>query len=377
MTAESYALPPGWRWVRLGEVARLERKTLMPAHFPNQMFRYLGMEQVEAGQWDEPSPLSLPGSKIRSQVVVFRPGLVLYGRLRPYLNKVVVPSSDGVASSEFVPIHPDNVQLTPEYLGAYLRSPHFVTYAQRNTTGSRQPRVRLDAIWQASIPLPPLDEQRRIVAQVEALMERVREARRLRAQARADADQLMQAALAQIFPRPGTELPPGWRWVRLGEVAIVRYGKANPRRPGQIPVIGSGGVFDSTDAPLVCHPTVIIGRKGSAGKVLVIDEPCWPSDTTFYLDWRTEIEPEWVAGWLKLRKPSPEGTTATLPSLRRQDLEQLLLPFPPLDEQRRIVAYLDQVHEQVRAIITAQEASEVELLQLEQAILHRAFRGEL
>jgi type I restriction enzyme S subunit len=349
----------------------------MPAHFPNQMFRYLGMEQVEAGQWDEPSPLSLPGSKIRSQVVVFRPGLVLYGRLRPYLNKVVVPSSDGVASSEFVPIHPDNVQLTPEYLGAYLRSPHFVTYAQRNTTGSRQPRVRLDAIWQASIPLPPLDEQRRIVAQVEALMERVREARRLRAQARADADQLMQAALAQIFPRPGTELPPGWRWVRLGEVAIVRYGKANPRRPGQIPVIGSGGVFDSTDAPLVCHPTVIIGRKGSAGKVLVIDEPCWPSDTTFYLDWRTEIEPEWVAGWLKLRKPSPEGTTATLPSLRRQDLEQLLLPFPPLDEQRRIVAYLDQVHEQVRAIITAQEASEVELLQLEQAILHRAFRGEL
>src|SRR5690606_35257557 len=73
-------------------------------------------------------------------------------------------------------------------------------------------------------PLPPLDEQRRIVARVEELMARVREAKRLRQQAKEDAERLMQAALAEVFPSPGAEPPPGWRWVRLGEVFDLQQG---------------------------------------------------------------------------------------------------------------------------------------------------------
>ncbi|GIX08274.1 MAG: hypothetical protein KatS3mg115_2677 [Candidatus Poribacteria bacterium] len=68
------------------------------------------------------------------------------------------------------------------------------------------------------MPLPPLAEQRRIVARIEELMARVREARRLREQAREDAERLWQSVLADTFPRPSSDLPAGWRWVRLGEV---------------------------------------------------------------------------------------------------------------------------------------------------------------
>jgi type I restriction enzyme S subunit len=167
-------LPDGWKWVKLSEVAWRDSVILRPSDNPKFVVRYLGMEHVSPGQWDEPTPVELLGEEVRSQVIMYRPGLVLYGRLRPYLNKVVVPSSEGVASTEFVPIAVNKDVLSPHYLGAYLRSPWFVTYATQNTTGSRQPRVRFDALWNAPVPLPPLEEQKRIVAHLQALQEKIK-----------------------------------------------------------------------------------------------------------------------------------------------------------------------------------------------------------
>ena len=66
-----------------------------------------------------------------------------------------------------------------------------------------------------------------------------------------------------------------------------------------------------------------------------------------------------------------------VPSIRQSTIKNLQLPLPPLPEQRRIVAYLDQVQARVTALKKAQESTEAELHRLEQAILDKAFRGEL
>jgi type I restriction enzyme S subunit len=192
-------LPEGWRWVRLREVAWRDAITLQPRDQPDAVFHYLGMEHVAPGQWDEPTPVELRGAEIKSQVIVYRPGLVLYGKLRPYLNKVVVPSAEGVASTEFIPLAVKEDVLEPQYLGAYLRSPSFVAYATQNTTGSRQPRVRLDALWGALIPLPPLAEQRRIVAHLEAVQERLKALKEAQAATEAELKRLEQAILEKAF----------------------------------------------------------------------------------------------------------------------------------------------------------------------------------
>jgi type I restriction enzyme S subunit len=79
-------------------------------------------------------------------------------------------------------------------------------------------------------------------------------------------------------------LPEAWRVVRLGEIARVKYGKAKPTNEhGNIPVIGSGGIYGWTTEAVVDFPTLIIGRKGAAGQVWLSESPSWPSDTTFYL----------------------------------------------------------------------------------------------
>ena len=199
MTEEPYKLPEGWRWVRLSEVAWRDSVTLQPSNQPDTVFHYLGMEHVAPGQWEEPTPIQVLGAEIKSQVIVYRPGLVLYGKLRPYLNKVVVPSTEGVASTEFVPIAVNENILEPHYLGAYLRSPSFVAYATRNTTGSRQPRVRLEALWDALIPLPPLSEQRRIVEHLQTVQEKIKALKEAQAQTEAELKQLEQAILDKAF----------------------------------------------------------------------------------------------------------------------------------------------------------------------------------
>jgi len=168
-------------------------------------------------------------------------------------------------------------------------------------------------------------------------------------------------------------IPRDWKVVRLGEVAFVRYGKANPKTPGNVPVIGSGGIYDFTESALVSFRTIVIGRKGSAGEAVLMNEPCWPSDTTFYLEWKSQISPAWVFYWLTLRKPSPEGTTATLPSLRREDLESHVIPLPPLEEQKRIVARVEELMGRVREARRLREEAKQEAERLWQAVLAQTF----
>ena len=388
MTEGPYKLPEGWRWVRLGEVARREAVLLRPSDYPSQRFRYLGMEHVAAGQWEAPEGVEVNGQEIKSQVVAFKPGLVLYGKLRPYLNKVVVPCYEGVASTEFVPIAPDPGVLDAEYLGAFLRTPSFVSYAVRNTTGSRQPRTRLEALWSALVPLPPLPEQRRIVARIEELMSRMREAKRLRQQAEEDAERLWQSVLAETFPRPGSDLPEGWRWVRLGEVCEVwdtlrKPVKKKDRIPGDVPYCGANGIIDYVDGYTHAGEFVLLAEDGGfygpgEPTAYIMSGRFWANNHVHILRGRPDhLVNQLLYYCLVAYDLRPFLTGATRPKLTQAAMRSIPIPLPPLDEQRWIVAHLEAVQEKVRALKEAQAETDEELKRLERSILDKAFRGEL
>jgi type I restriction enzyme S subunit len=167
-------------------------------------------------------------------------------------------------------------------------------------------------------------------------------------------------------------LPKEWRVVRLGEIARVKYGKAKPTNEhGNIPVIGSGGIYGWTTEAVVDFPTLIIGRKGAAGQVWLSESPSWPSDTTFYLEWKsyTTVDVQFIYGWFLLNPLSGEHAKTTIPSLQRPDLENFLIPLPPLAEQRAIAHVL-------RTVQRAKEATEgviAALRELKKSLMQHLF----
>jgi len=164
-------------------------------------------------------------------------------------------------------------------------------------------------------------------------------------------DSILPFELSEFKETPLGQLPEEWEVVLLGEVARVLYGRAKPNVHGIVPVIGSGGIYAWTQAPLVRFPTLVIGRKGTAGRVWLLEQPCWPSDTTFYLEWKHPVEIAFLFWFLSLNPLSGEHAKTTLPSLQRHDLENLLIPLPPLPEQRAIAHVL-------RTVQRAKEATE-------------------
>jgi type I restriction enzyme S subunit len=164
-------------------------------------------------------------------------------------------------------------------------------------------------------------------------------------------------------------IPVDWELLRLREIAKVKYGKAKPKTDGMVPVVGSGGPYGWTDSPLVDFPTLVVGRKGTAGRVWLMEQPCWPSDTTFYLEWKRPVDITFLFGYLTLNPLSGEHAKTTLPSLQRPDLENYSLPLPPLPEQRRIAHVLNTIQRE----IAAQDALIAAAREVKRSLMGRLF----
>ena len=137
-----------------------------------------------------------------------------------------------------------------------------------------------------------------------------------------------------------------WPEVSLGEVCELKYGKSLPdakRVGGDIPVFGSNGVVGSHNQALTEGPAIIVGRKGSFGEVNLSPVPCWPIDTTYYVDRSsTRADLRWLAHRLSRLGLTRLNKAAAVPGLNREDAYRQRLLLPPLAEQRRIAEVLDR-----------------------------------
>ena len=137
-----------------------------------------------------------------------------------------------------------------------------------------------------------------------------------------------------------------WPEVTLGEVCEFKYGKSLPeanRVAGQVPVFGSNGPVGLHDEAITAGTTIIIGRKGSFGEVNFSPTPCWPIDTTYYVDsTATKADLRWLAYRLSELGLTGLNRAAAVPGLNREDAYRQRLLLPPLLEQQRIAEILDK-----------------------------------
>jgi type I restriction enzyme S subunit len=175
-----------------------------------------------------------PFEQVRKGYTYFEENDILFAKITPCMEngKAAIARGllDGIGfgSTEFHVLRP-NSSVVPEWIWLFVRREQFREDAKRSFRGGvGQQRVPQEFLEWYLIPLPPLEEQRRIVARVEELMSRIREAKRLRQEAKEEAERLWQSILSETFPKPGSELPKGWRWVRLGDVCEYRTGIWGP-----------------------------------------------------------------------------------------------------------------------------------------------------
>jgi type I restriction enzyme, S subunit len=132
----------------------------------------------------------------------------------------------------------------------------------------------------------------------------------------------------------------------VGEICEFKYGSAlpeNARKAGKYGVYGSNGTVGTHSASITAGETIVIGRKGSVGRINFSDAPCWPIDTTYYIDKTcTQQDLRWLSYALDgLNLPALNKATG-VPGLNRNDAYERRLVVPPLAEQKRIAAILDQ-----------------------------------
>jgi type I restriction enzyme S subunit len=164
-----FGLPESWMWIRIGEVFDYDAGTKRDPKELKPDLWLLELEDIEKDTSVVLTRLKVKDRDSLSTKAEFRVGDILYGKLRPYLNKVVVAAEPGYSTTEIVAIRPF-LPLCSAYCCLAFRRPDFVEYVNRLGRGTKMPRLRTPDAVVAVFPLPPLAEQHRIVAKVDELM---------------------------------------------------------------------------------------------------------------------------------------------------------------------------------------------------------------
>lgn len=404
-----WELGQGWGVRPLGQYAPENSVQIIPSERLNEKFNYWGLDAIEKQQFKEPRPNFVSGSEVKSTCVAFGPQHVLYCKLRPYLNKVIVPTISGIGSTEWVVLKPNPAILERNYSAYVLRTKRFIDYASTNSTGARMPRARKAAIKVANIPLPypddparSLAEQRRIVARIEALFAELRECRRLHEAVVADTDRLMDSVRHEVFSGLAISSPAK----KFDEIAESRLGKmlskAAKNGEDMRPYLRNANVqwdeFRLDDLFEMNFPTTEQEKyRVEIGDLLI----CEGGEIGRTSVWNGEVEEIYFQKALhraRLRDPNAPPrylmhfmawaakngaiarlmTGAAIPHLTGVKLKTLDVIWPDrIIDLHKVATFLDSAQLEVSEMQSTNDNDRMLLEQMEQAILAQAFRGEL
>jgi type I restriction enzyme S subunit len=377
--------------VSLREVARIDRKSIAPENIETGS-NYVGLENIESGG-RLINVGTVANGELASSKFQFTSEHVLYGKLRPYLAKIALPEFDGICSTDILPVLPGS-KLDRRFLVHFLRQPNKVRLANSLATGANLPRLSPTALGEMVVPLPPLDEQRRIAA----ILDKADELRTMRRQALAHLDVLTQSIFHDMFGDPISN-PMRWPIVRVGDaLESAKYGSSEKATlVGTTPILRMnnltyGGQLDLSQMKylsgdvdekyLVRSGDVLFNRTNSAelvGKTAVYAGPEPMAYAGYLVRLRTNAScrPHFLGTFMNL--PSTKKTLRNMcksivgmANINAQEVQTIKMPLPHMEKQKDFEARLmaisqlkDHNHAQLRELDT-----------LFTSLQHRAFKGE-
>ncbi|NLF69286.1 MAG: hypothetical protein GX575_09560 [Candidatus Anammoximicrobium sp.] len=340
---------------------------------------------------------------------VIRSGDVIYNKLFAWKGTfgIVPPELDGMFVSDKFPTYSLDVEkVDPGYLRWYFRTPGVWEQAKALSTGSAAiSKLTLNPPLFLSLtaPVPPLCEQRRIVAKIEQLASKIAEARKLRQIVGESAEPLLLSALDRIVVRAGSDFGVQPLGTLVEAERGISYGVVltGAEFEGGVPTLRAGdiqrfrvllGKVKRVDPTIEAKyaRTRLRGRelllriRGGLGEIAVCPAEMHDGNVSREIA-VIPLLPHVVPEFAMYAIAAPTSQDFLIRHLRGtsyiginlQDVRRLAIPLPPLPEQRRIVAYLDDLQAKVDQLKTLQAQTAAELDALLPSILDRAFRGEL
>lgn len=149
-----------WPTKKMKEVAPLYKSSVQPKLNAEGKVWLLNLDQVEAETGIVLNYFYQKPEELGSSTSSFSTNCVLYSKLRPYLNKVVIPDREGYSTNEMISLAVQDQLLCKSFLATLLRSKEFVTYINSRVAGTKMPRVQLTDFWEFPVILPPLGSQK-------------------------------------------------------------------------------------------------------------------------------------------------------------------------------------------------------------------------
>ena len=156
--------------VRVGDVFELVSDSINPQENTGKV-RYVGLENIESGTGKIIGSIESDYQEIKSTKRVFRKGDILFGKLRPALNKVAFVDFDGICSTDILVLRASNTDVVPEFYSILLRNSEFNSMILNGVSGGQLPRISSDYLLQSFIQKPSLEEQKKMLSEIKAEQE--------------------------------------------------------------------------------------------------------------------------------------------------------------------------------------------------------------
>ena len=238
---------------------------------------------------------------------------------------------------------PDETKIERDFF--YWAMVYAIDRIAKNARGSTMVHVTGNEFKESEFLLPPRSEQRKIAAVLGLVQRAIERQKRLLALT----VELKNALLQQLFTRglrneseEDSEIgpiPQSWQLSRLDEFCILQRGFDITKKEqtlGVVPVVSSGGIASHHNVAKVKGPGVVIGRKGTLGKVHFVEVDYWPHDTTLWVRDFKGNDPQFTAYFLETLRFERYDSGASNPTLNRNTIHSELVAYPNLEDQREI-----------------------------------------
>lgn len=363
---------------KLGEVCKVSPST---KNIERQGAWLLNLDMVEQQTGRVIEYKYVGEDDLNGSIVQFDTENVLYSKLRPNLNKVVLPQKDGFSTSELLPLRPDASVLNKDYLAAFLRSDSFVTWAVSKTAGAKMPRLGTKDLMNAEIPVPSIEQQKKIAEKFKKLEQLIS----LRKQQLAKLDELIKARFVEMFGDPVNN-PMNYPKSQLGKVCDVRDGTHDSPEYYDVgyPLVTSknvtGGKIDLSECNLIseddykkiCERSkvdrgdIIMPMIGTVGKPVIVNaEPMFAIKNVALIKFTPDSLVTNI--YIKTLLESDYFDRAVLDKIRGGtqkfialgDIRKLEIILPDLKHQQCFSAFVERVDQQKQTVQQSLEKLEL------------------